>query len=77
METLRDLDLVRALPPQAHPTTVRDATADDAGNGIGRLSVRFSPFDTWYEINSMFEGEFLERTVRGAFAKTMREPAPP
>jgi HK97 family phage prohead protease len=73
METLRDLDLVRALPPQAHPTTVRDATADDAGNGIGRLSVRFSPFETWYEINSMFEGQFLEQTVRGAFAKTMRE----
>jgi hypothetical protein len=52
METLRDLDLVRALPPQAHPTTIRaTATADDAateGPELGRLVVRFSPFNTWY-----------------------------
>jgi HK97 family phage prohead protease len=72
METLRDLDLVRALPAQAHPTEVR-AKTDDGDGGIGRLVVRFSPFDTWYEIASFWEGDFMERTVRGAFAKTMRE----
>lgn len=71
METLRDLDLVRALPPQAKPTTVRDTTS--GGGWDHRLTVRFSPFETWYEINSLFEGQFLEQTVRGAFAKTMRE----
>jgi HK97 family phage prohead protease len=74
METLRDLDLVRALPPQAKPTTVRaGSTNTDAAAWDHRLTVRFSPFETWYEINSMFEGQFLEQTVRGAFAKTMRE----
>jgi HK97 family phage prohead protease len=71
METLRDLDLVRALPAQAHPTEVR-AAKDDSGS-LGRLVVRFSPFDTWYEINSVYEGRFLERTVPGAFTKTMQE----
>lgn len=40
---------------------------------LGRLVVRFSPFDTWYEINSWWEGRFLERTVPGAFKKTARE----
>lgn len=47
--------------------------ADDTSDGLGLLSVRFSPFDTWYEINSWWEGRFLERTVAGAFKKTARE----
>lgn len=33
----------------------------------------FSRFDTWYEIDSWFEGRFLERTAAGAFKKTIRE----
>jgi phage head maturation protease len=75
METLRDLDIVRALPPQAKPTLIRDADPDAATEGpeLGRLVVRFSPFETWYPISSYFEGDFMERTVRGAFGKTMRE----
>jgi hypothetical protein len=47
------------------------ATEDE--EKLGRLVVRFSPFDTWYEINSWWEGRFLERTVPGAFKKTARE----
>lgn len=47
--------------------------ADEQTDGLGRLVVRFSPFDTWYEINSFWEGRFLERTVPGAFKKTARE----
>lgn len=47
--------------------------ADEGDDGLGRLVVRFSPFDTWYEINSWWEGRFLERTVPGAFKKTARE----
>jgi hypothetical protein len=47
------------------------ATEDESE--LGRLVVRFSPFDTWYEINSFWEGRFLERTVPGAFKKTARE----
>lgn len=65
METLRDLDLVRTwhLP-------VRAADREDS---LGLMEVRFSVFDSWYEINSWWEGRFLERTQRGAFSKTISE----
>lgn len=64
METLRDLDLVRTwhLPARAAE-----------GDGLGVMEVRFSVFDSWYEINSWWEGRFLERTQRGAFSKTIAE----
>jgi hypothetical protein len=45
----------------------------DADGGMPTMEVRFSTFDTWYEIDSFWEGEFLERTQRGAFAETIRE----
>jgi hypothetical protein len=45
----------------------------DGGGDLGTLSVRFSPFDTWYEINSFWEGRFIERTVPGTFTKTAKE----
>lgn len=80
MKTLRELDIVRAVP-----TTVvlqrAKAEPDDADEGVllsdpmPMMVVRFSPFDTWYEIDSFWEGTFLERTTKGAFAKTMRESA--
>lgn len=67
MDTLRDLDIVRALPAAA-------SVRSDAGAGdLGRLTVRFSPFNQWYEVHSWWEGDFMERTVKGAFAKTMKE----
>lgn len=75
METLRDLDLVRAV---AMTPDVR--AADPPGDGgsptLGRLVVRFSPFNVWYEVHSWWEGDFMERTVRGAFAKTFKEQGP-
>lgn len=37
------------------------------------MEVRFSRFGTWYEIDSYWEGTFLERTARGAFKKTIAE----
>lgn len=37
------------------------------------MEVRFSSFGTWYEIDSLWEGHFLERTEHGAFAKTIAE----
>jgi HK97 family phage prohead protease len=71
METLRDLDLVRSANLRIG---LRAADADEApSDGLGTMVVRFSPFNTWYEIDSWYEGQFLERTVKGAFAKTMRE----
>jgi len=67
METLRDLDLVRAW---SQPTQIR-AAADDGS--IGLMEVRFSAFGKWYEIDSWWEGRFLEQTVGGAFKKTIKE----
>jgi len=66
VETLRDLDIVRAAP-----ASVRALRSDDAAMPI--MEVRFSRFDTWYEIDSWWEGRFLERTRRGAFTKTIKE----
>lgn len=51
------------------PTTRDDAPATDGTLMYGH----FSRFDTWYEIDSWFEGQFLERTAVGAFKKTIRE----
>lgn len=66
METLQ-AEVVRATP-----TVVRAKRDDDAG-GLGTMEIRFSRFGVWYEINSVWEGRFLERTERGAFAKTIKE----
>ena len=66
MEPLPNLEVVRAVP-----STVR-AKATDA-DGMPSMEVRFSRFDEWYEIDSFFEGNFLERTAPGAFAKTISE----
>lgn len=65
METLPGLDVVRAM---SEP--VRAVAADGAAP---LMEVRFSPFDVWYEIDSFWEGRFLERTQHGAFAKTIQE----
>lgn len=80
METLKDLDLVRAV--QQLPVLIR-ATAtvvppDDNANGTATdvmptMVVDFSVFGTWYEIDSWFEGCFLERTMAGSFKKTINE----
>lgn len=64
--TLRDDP---SADPSADPAT--DPNADP--NGLGRLFVQFSPFNTPYEINSMWEGRFIERTLPGAFKKTISE----
>lgn len=72
METLRDLDLVRALSP-GRATQMTRADSGDGETGMPTMVIRFSTFDSWYEIDSFWEGRFLERTVRGAFKKTIRE----
>lgn len=66
MKPLRELTLVRAVQT---PVVCRDT--DEGGPEV--MELRFSPFGRWYEIDSWFEGRFLERTQRGAFAKTIRE----
>jgi HK97 family phage prohead protease len=65
-----DLDVVRtravALEYRADEPNAED---------IGVMSGFFSVFDEWYEVNSLFEGNFLERVAPGAFARTITEDA--
>lgn len=81
METLKDMDLVRAV--ETTPVFVRanvanaggadTGTQNDGTEVLGSMTVDFSTFNTWYEIDSWFEGQFLERTVPGSFKKTIKE----
>lgn len=66
MDNLPNLEVVRAVASVA-----RAKPAD--GDGMPKMEVRFSAFDEWYEIDSFFEGNFIERTEHGAFAKTIAE----
>lgn len=63
--------LVRALPAMPELR----AADDDAGDTIGTLFGHFARFGEWTEIHSYFEGDFLERIGRGAFAKTIADRA--
>lgn len=47
--------------------------ADDDAPAGAVMAGHFAVFDTWTEIHSWFEGDFLERIERGAFAKTISE----
>ncbi|MEV6413854.1 HK97 family phage prohead protease [Kribbella sp. NPDC051718] len=69
METPQ-IEVVRAYAPKTVLRAVDDtAAADNTFDHV--MEVRFSTFNTWYEIDSWWEGEFLERTVKGAFAETI------
>lgn len=67
---LRGFEQVRAVT-SAVGTEFRD-DSDDEGS-LGLMSGHFSVFDVWYEINSLFEGRFLERVAPGSFKKTIAE----
>lgn len=73
METLAELDIVRlTLIPVSLRAAGDDADTDaPEADSLGTMDVRFSPFDSWYEVNSWWEGNFMERTVRGAFKRTI------
>jgi len=50
--------------------------ADDEGqadDGMPTMTGHFSRFDSWYEIHSYWEGDFLERFVPGSFRETFAE----
>lgn len=51
------------------PEALRAKTAADGTTMVGHFAV----FDTWTEIKSIFEGNFLERIAPGAFADTFKE----
>lgn len=59
-------NLVRAL----HVSEAARLRNEDDGN---TLVGHFAVFNQWTEINSMFEGRFLERVAPGAFAETFAQ----
>lgn len=62
-------NLIRGLAPDYQAMRAQDA--DDDGPAV--LHGRFAVFNTWTEINSIWEGRFMERVAPGAFKKTMNE----
>jgi HK97 family phage prohead protease len=66
--TLDDLALIRTW---REPAILRAAEVEADADGLGVLEVRFSRFDSWYRIDSWWEGSFLERTAKGAFKRTI------
>ncbi len=61
-------NLVRTVVPGAELRALEDGSRTLAGH--------FAVFNQWTEISSMWEGNFMERIVPGAFRKTFRENAP-
>ena len=59
-------NLIRELQPME----VRQAAES---NGMPTLVGHFSVFNRWTEINSSWEGRFMERIAPGAFTKTFKE----
>lgn len=73
---IKGLPVVRsglAVPFRAVDETAGESDTEAAEGTLGRLYVRFSPFNTHYEINSWWEGRFIEHTEPGAFRKTISE----
>ncbi len=74
---LDGIDVCRDL---AGPTSLRaaDSEGEPAAEGTsadaspGTMYGTFSTFDDWYEINSFWEGQFLERIAPGAFKRTIK-----
>jgi HK97 family phage prohead protease len=60
-------NLIRAVLPGVEFRT------DDDDHGRPVLYGHFARFNEWTEINSAWEGRFMERFVPGAFKKTLRE----
>lgn len=73
--SLPDLVAVRTvlLPVRfvARAEDGEESELTSAEGNLGLMDVRFSPFNTWYRIDSFWEGSFLERTVPGAFKRTI------
>lgn len=69
-----DLDIIRlTLLPCAWRAADGADGADPESDSLGTMDVRFSPFNQWYEVNSWWEGRFMERTVPGAFKRTISQ----
>ena len=75
MRSMRGLYVIRGgagVPTLSERTPRAEGRQEGPVDGtLGTLVVDFSRFDTWYEIDSFWEGRFLERTVRGSFKRTI------
>lgn len=64
----------RAEADDQRQDTGTDGQQQDTEPDDGRLAtlrVDFSRFNTWYEVDSIWEGHFLERVAPGAFKRTL------
>jgi HK97 family phage prohead protease len=66
---VRPRDLIRALPGGVE-------LRDDGRAGLGTLHGYFAVWNQWAEINSAWEGRFMERIAPGAFRRTIAEDRP-
>jgi hypothetical protein len=64
-------DLYRAIAPSMENFELRDE-----GDKPPTLTVRFARFNEWTEIDSWFEGRFMERIAPGAFVDSFAERTP-
>jgi HK97 family phage prohead protease len=62
-------DLIRAASPEVEQIELR--AASEAGGPV--MAGHFAVFNQWTEINSMWEGNFMERFAPGAFKKTFKD----
>ena len=67
-------DLVRAVFPGLE---YRDDGGDTGDGSIGTLTGHLAVWNQWTEINSIFEGRFMERFAPGSFTKYLREQGQP
>lgn len=76
MRSLRGLHVIRSggvalgLRPARAETEEEDDSLPTDGR-LATLEVDFSSFDDWYEIDSWWEGRFLERVRPGSFKRTI------
>lgn len=71
MNLLRDRSSFDVVRYALHAPQVRAEDPDDGLEGI--LHGHFSVFNRWYEIDSPWEGHFLERVAPGTFLTTFAE----
>jgi len=64
-------NLIRATFPAKLEIRANDEAADDGS--IGTMDVQFTRYNEWTEINSAFEGHFMERFAPKSLAKTIKE----
>jgi HK97 family phage prohead protease len=68
-------NLIRAVMPGVEFRDAGDDGEELPDGVLGILRVLFSPVGEWTEINSAYEGHFLERFASGSWRKTIRESA--